>query len=178
MRALTTLLALIAIAATWFVFGPKRVSPPAQPTSAYLKAKGDALFAASFKQFSSSVVPLRSFEGKPVVVYFWATWCVECRDEAKALAALRNKHRASGLEVVGIGVDQSDRIERFVRDNQLDFPVFVGGSEGIEMSRKMGNLRAEMPFAAAVDRGGLVSAAHLGKFLATTPETMAAAALR
>ncbi len=178
MRALSILLALIAIPATWFVFAPAPVNLPAQPTPAYLKAKGDALFAASFKQFSSTAVPLRPFEGKPVVVYFWATWCVECRDEAKALAALRNKYRSSGLEVVGIGVDQSDRIEHFVRDNQIDFPVFVGGSEGIEVSRRMGNLRAEMPFVAALDRGGLVSAAHLGKFLPTTPESLAAAALR
>ena len=127
------------------------------------------------------MVPLAPFKGKPVVVYFWATWCVDCRDEAKALVALRDKYRASDLIVVGIGIDQSDRIERFVRDNTVDFPVFVGGSEGIEgieVSRKMGNLRAEMPFVAAINRGGLVTAAHLGKFQATTPETMATAALK
>lgn len=178
MRAVAILLALIAGAATWFVFGPRRIAPPAQPTAVYLKAKGDALFAASFKQFSSSVVPLAPFKGKPVVVYFWATWCDDCRDEAKALVALRDKYRASDLVVVGIGVDQSDKIKRFVRDNSVDFPVFVGGSEGIEVSRKMGNLRAEMPFVAAIDRAGLVTAAHLGKFQATTPETMATAALK
>ena len=178
MRVLTIVLALIAIVATWLVFGPRPDVPHAAPPPGYQKAKGDALFAASFKQFGSAVIPLRPFEGKPVIAYFWATWCAECRDEAKALVALRTKYRADDLAVVGIGVDQSDKIERFTRENDIDYPMFVGGSEAIELSRKMGNLRGEMPFIAAVDRHGVVTAVQFGKSQAETLDAMAAAALR
>ncbi len=178
MRALTIVLALLAVLVTWQVFGPPPPEPAATPPPGYQKAKGDALFAASYKQFSSVPVALRQFEGKPVIVYFWASWCVECRAEAKALNALRTRYRSSDLAVIGIGVDQSDSIARVSRESQLDFPVFVAGAEGIELSRRMGNLRGELPFVAAVDRQGLVSAMHLGKFLATTPEAMAMAALK
>ncbi len=178
MRALTIVLALLAGLVTWQVFGPPPPEPPATPPPGYQKAKGDALFAASYKQFSSVPVGLRQFEGKPVIVYFWASWCVECRDEAKALNALRTRYRSSDLAVIGIGVDQSDSIARFSRESQLEFPVFVGGAQGIELSRQMGNLRGELPFVAAVDRHGLVAATHLGKFQAATPAEMATAALK
>ncbi len=178
MRLLSTALGLIAIALTFWFFGPRPAPSPPQAPPGYQKAKGDALFASSFKQFSSAVVPLAPFEGQPVVVYFWASWCVPCRDEAQALLALQTKYRSNGLVVIGIGVDQSDNLQRFVRDLRIDHPVFAGGAAAIELSRKLGNLRLEMPFAAAVDRVGRVSATHLGKFGPATPETLAAAALR
>lgn len=153
-------------------------APPSEPPRGYQKAKGDALFAASFKQFSSARLPLRRFEGKPLVVYFWATWCKPCREETQALVELRAKHATDGLVVLGIGVDQSDRIRRFAEEARIDFPVFVGGGEAIELSKKLGNLLGEMPFVAAVDRQGSVGAVHLGAFDERTPAAMAAAALR
>ena len=178
MRVLTIVLALIAVVATWLVFGPRPDKPPAAPPAGYLRAKGDAFFASSFKQFGSAVLPLRPFEGKPVIVYFWATWCVECRDESRALLALQAKYRGSGLAVVGIGVDQADKIERFARENQIDYPVFVGGGEGIELARKMGNLRGDIPFIAAIDRRGQVTSVHVGKSRAATLEALATDALK
>lgn len=178
MRALTIGLGLIAVALTLWVFGPRPAPASQQPPPGYQKAKGDALFASSFKQFSSAVVPLAPFAGKPVLVYFWASWCIPCRDEAQALLALQAKYGSSRLVVIGIGVDQSDKLQSFVKDLKIDYPVFAGGAAAIELSRKLGNLRLEMPFTAAVDRRGRVSATHLGKFDAATPDTLAAAALQ
>lgn len=177
-RALTIVLAVLAVALSWRLFGPRPTAPPATPTPAYLEAKGNALFAASLRQFNPTLVPLRLYRGQPLVVYFWASWCVPCAEEAQALQRLYAKRRADGLVVLGIGVDQSDRIERFANDQQIDFPVFVGGAEGIALSKRLGNLRAEMPFAAAVDRQGRVVAVQLGKFKPDTPDALAAAALR
>ena len=177
-RALTLLLALAAAAATWFVFAPRAERPPAEPPAGYLKAKGEAFFGAAFKQFGPAVVSLRPYLGQPVIAYFWPSWCVECRAEAKALQGLQDLHRGSGLVVLGFGVDQSDRIERFVRENSLGYPVFVGGQAAIELSKKLGNLRERMPFVVAIDRQGQVVAAHLGKFEPHTAQEMAAAALR
>ena len=130
MRAVVLLLLLVAAAETFFVFGPDRDRrAAATPPVAYQQAKADALFASSFKQFSSTRVALAQFKGKPLIVYFWATWCAECKEEAKALAALQRQHEAGGLAVIGVGVDQSDQLERFMRENQLGFPVFVAGKD-------------------------------------------------
>jgi thiol-disulfide isomerase/thioredoxin len=44
-------------------------------------------------------------KGKVVLVEFWATWCVPCRQEMPELVKLEKKLRARGLDVVMISVD-------------------------------------------------------------------------
>ena len=151
--------------------------PSAAPSAEHQRAKGDAFLAASLKPFRGAPVPMRQFGERPLIVYFWASGCVPCRDEAKALLAQRTL-QPGGLTVVGVGVDQSDNIERVVRSQQIDAPVFVGGAQAIELSRRLGNLLGEMPFAVAIDRRGQVASTHFGAFKPGTSVALAAAALR
>lgn len=178
MRTVFGLLLVVAIVESIFVFAPMRVAPPLAPTAAYRQAKAEALFSASFKQFSSAKVDLAPLRGQALLVFFWASWCAECRDEAKALMALRARHAGDGLAVIGIGIDQSDQLQRVVREQGIDYPVFVAGQDGIELSRKLGNLLGELPFTAAIDRHGLYAASQLGKAAPTTLDALAAAALK
>lgn len=177
LKALVIGLALACVLATWFVLGPRATKPPAVPSPAYLQAKGDAFFAASFKRFGSAVQPLQPLRGKPVIAYFWASGCLACIDEVKALQALQDQHRARGLVVVGLGVDQSDLVERFVRDNKIAFTVFAGGQAAIDLSKKLGNLREGMPFVVALDQHGRAVLHHLGRFAPHTARDMVAAVL-
>src|SRR5687767_6319195 len=57
-------------------------------------------------------VELKQFRGKPVLLNFWATWCVPCRDEMPELETLYREHRNKGLVVLAVSVDD----ERFARD--------------------------------------------------------------
>ena len=176
--ALALTLAAVASVQTWFVFGPHADRPAATPPPGYLRAKGDALFSASFKKLGATNVDLQALRGKPVVAYFWPSWCVECATEAKTLQLLQDQHQVNGLVVLGFGVDQADRIERFARVNAIGFPVFVGGQASVDLSKKLGNLREGMPFVVAIDRQGQAVASHLGKFDSHTAQEMAVAALR
>ena len=126
-RVLALALAVVAAAATWFVFAPHTVGPPAGPPPGYLQAKGDALFNASFKPVSGAGAALPALRGQPLIAYFWPSWCGECAAEVKALQAVQDRHRNDGLVVLGFGVDQADRIERFARANAVGFAVFAGG---------------------------------------------------
>lgn len=178
LMALTWALALAAAAATWFVFAAPAVDAPAGPPPGYLQAKGDALFKASFKAVGVAGVPLSALRGKPLIGYFWPSWCVECAAEVTALQTMQDRHGNDGLVVLGFGVDQADRIERFARANGIGFPVFAGGQAAIDLSQSMGNLRAAMPFVVAIDRQGRAVASHLGRFGPHTAQDMAASALR
>ena len=175
---MTLALAVAAIAETWWAFGPRAERPRATPSPTEWRAKANALFAASFKPVGAARVELQNLVGKPVVAYFWPSWCIECASEIKALQSLHEQHRAGGLVVVGFGVDQTDQIERFAKVNGVDFPLFAGGQAAIDLSKRMGNLRAGMPFLVAVDRQGQQVASHLGKFGPQTAQDMVAQALK
>ncbi len=180
MRSFTLLLFIVACAVTYYVFSPRPVEPAAVAAAplAVRQAKGDALFASTFKRFSNDKLALAPLKGKPLIVYFWATWCAECRDGAVALMALQQRHDKDGLAVVAIGVDQSDKLASFVREHRISFPVYVAGQEGIDLSKRMGNLLGDLPYTVAIDRRGAFVAQGLGRHEHDTLEKLAAAALQ
>ncbi len=45
------------------------------------------------------------FQGKPVLITFWATWCEPCRDEFPMLNELAKEYAPKGLHVVGVNLD-------------------------------------------------------------------------
>ena len=180
MRSVTLLLFVVACAATYYVFSARLIDPVAAspPPLLFRQAKGEALFASTFKQFGSNKTTLAPLKGHPLIVYFWATWCAECREEAIALMLLQQHHDKDGLAVVAIGVDQSDKLASFVREHQINYPVYVAGQEGIDLSKRLGNLLGELPYTAAIDRRGVFVAQRLGRHAPETLETLAAAALQ
>ena len=79
--------------------------------------------------------------------------------------------------VIAIGVDQSDRVASVAHELQLDYPVFVAGQEGIDLSKRLGNLLGDMPYTAAFDRRGTFVAQRLGVHGPGTMDALAAVAL-
>ena len=70
----------------------------------------------------------RGFEGKAVLVNFWATWCGPCKIETPWLVELQNQYGAQGLQVVGVAMDDSgkDEIAKFAKDMGMNYPVLIG----------------------------------------------------
>jgi len=74
---------------------------------------------------------LSSFRGRVVVLNFWATYCVPCRKEMPALAAVQNAYAALGVQVVGATAESlgdREKILQFVKETKVNFPVWVGAS--------------------------------------------------
>ena len=176
-RSLTVVLLLVAVGGTFWVFRTPPVwQSPALPAG-YQKAKADALFASAFKQFDARASGLERFRGRPLIVYFWAAWCAPCRTDIKTLMTLQQRHAAEGLAVIAIGIDQSDTLQRIAREQGVDYPMFVAGDDGLALSKRMGNLLGQLPYAAAIDRHGVFAAQQLGTGAAGALESLAAAVL-
>ena len=70
----------------------------------------------------SGSITLSSLRGRPVVLNFWASWCVPCRDEAPLL---RQAERLYGDQVQFVGVDIRDARPdalRFVERYNIEYP--------------------------------------------------------
>ena len=82
------------------------------------------------KGLAAAVVAQR---GKVVVVNFWATWCVPCREEFPDLVRLEKAYRARGVSVLGVSIDlpkDMPRIEKFLAASAPDFPNYVKRAGG------------------------------------------------
>jgi thiol-disulfide isomerase/thioredoxin len=94
------------------------------------------------------------WEGKVLVLNFWATWCPPCLRELPLLDELQREHVDDGLQVVGIAIDKKEEVERFLADNPVAFPILLGDTDAVEMSRRLGNRLQGLPFTLIFDRSG------------------------
>jgi peroxiredoxin len=69
-------------------------------------------------------IRLEAFRGRTVVVNFWATWCAPCVAEMPSLSRLRERLAGSGVEVIGVNLQENAaRIRPFAESLGLDFPI-------------------------------------------------------
>lgn len=103
---------------------------------------------------------LADYQGKPVVLNFWASWCDPCKDEAPALNAAQKELAKVGGTIVGVTVDDSSPdSQKFVEDFELEFPSLrdVDGELGKDYGR------TGVPETFVIDREGRVVAVSRGQ---------------
>ena len=72
---------------------------------------------------------LKEYRGKWVLVNFWASWCIPCRDEAPELQKFQEEHGGKNFTVVGIDTqDLSDDGSKFAREYGLTYPLLHDGN--------------------------------------------------
>jgi thiol-disulfide isomerase/thioredoxin len=99
---------------------------------------------------------LSSYRGKIVVLNFWATWCIPCREEMPDLAAIQNEYAALGVQVVGAAADTiKERAEvlRFIKETRINFPVWLGATT---QDMKRFGLGPALPGTAIIARDGKI----------------------
>lgn len=68
-------------------------------------------------------IDTRDLRGKVVIVTFWATWCLPCREELPLLSRYAQQHAAHGLVVLGFSLDTPDQLPQVRKvANALSFP--------------------------------------------------------
>jgi len=128
---------------------------------------GSVLFAITLPDTAGAQQALSQWRGKVVVVNFWATWCVPCREEMPQFVQLQDEFRATGLQFVGIAVDQADKVDRFSAEIGLNYPALIGGYGALELARSLGDHLGVLPFTIILDRTGRIVYSQVGPLAAT-----------
>jgi cytochrome c biogenesis protein CcmG/thiol:disulfide interchange protein DsbE len=134
---------------------------PADASAAGVAVPGDQ--APSFDLPAlrgSGRVKLADFKGKPLVVNFWASYCIPCRKEFPLFKATQAKYKADGLQIVGITYrDLPGDARAFAKEHGATWPLANGG-DGDPVGRAYG-VRAN-PQTFFVNRDGTISARFYG----------------
>jgi len=91
--------------------------------SALARGESPPVPAGNFARFDGGRLSLTDFRGHPVVLNFWASWCVPCADEAPILEAIWDEFRGQGVVVIGVDTQDLEAPGKgFVRRHGLTYP--------------------------------------------------------
>lgn len=107
---------------------------------------------------------LSQWQGKVLLVNFWATWCPPCREEIPVFLSLRKKFSSDGFEVVGISIDDANKVKQYRRSMQIDYPLLDGEQSGMPLMVSLGNPTGGLPFSLLYDRSGDVVQIKTGAY--------------
>jgi len=100
---------------------------------------------------------LSALKGRVVVLNFWATYCIPCRQEMPDLAAIQNEYAALGVQVIGASTDaiaDQEKVLQFVKETKVNFPIWLGATAA-DMVRF--GLGTALPGTVVIGRDGRVS---------------------
>jgi peroxiredoxin len=122
-----------------------------------------ALMQVSLKDSGGRQRKMSEWQGKVLLINFWATWCPPCVSEMPELVALQNDLASKNLQVIGIGIDSPSNIREFAEKHQISYPLLLGGLEGSELSRQFGNESGGLPFTILIGADGTVRKTYMGR---------------
>lgn len=156
------ILALIAALAVASACGA--VGGAAQPSPSSMVVVGPGLLDRPAPVFdlldlAGQPVRLADYTGRPVIVNFWASWCIPCQQEFPMYRQVRLQYAAQGLEILGVVYqDSATRARAFMASHDAGWPALL--DPGGKTARAYGVLGIPMSF--FVDRHGVVRAVSYG----------------
>ena len=115
----------------------------------------------TFNDITGKKVSLSSFKGKVILLDFWATWCVPCKQEIPGFIELQKKYGARGLQIVGLSVDDPlSKAKEYAAQMKMNYPVLL--AEGTEQILEAYDPIPSIPVSIVIDRRGRIVARHLG----------------
>jgi thiol-disulfide isomerase/thioredoxin len=154
---------LAALAGTSLWLAGRNAAPPAIQ-SGPIDASPAAILSTRFADARGGQHTLAEFSGKVTVVNFWATWCTPCREEMPGFVKLQERWQVHGVQFIGLAQDDPEKVAAFGRELGINYPLWLGGAEVMDLSRRLGNRLGVLPHTVLLDAQGRVIDSRIGIF--------------
>ena len=111
---------------------------------------------------NGATVSAADFDGKVLLLNFWATWCKPCIEEMPMLTRLQHSYAGRGVQVVGIALDDPDKAREFASELAVNYPILVGFTDTVLAGRRYGNRSGMLPYSVLVGVDGIIRWTFLG----------------
>ena len=168
------LLAVVLLAGWAGSGGNSGVTDVGGSASAVVYATGHRPLAPEFTgtTLTGSQLSFSAYRGQVVVLNFWGSWCVPCREEASTLAAVAARYQPSGVSFLGVDVrDTAASARAFARSFHITYPSVSDPGSAITLDFTAVVPIAGTPTTLVIDRTGHVAGAVFGTV--TYPELTA-----
>ena len=123
----------------------------------------DRLPQFSLADRAGKATSIASFGGKSLMINFWATWCAPCRSEIPLLEALHAEWAGREVSVVGIAVDDRNKVLDFADRFKIGYPLLIGEQDALDAATAFGLESPVFPFTVFTDRRAEIVAVFVGE---------------
>jgi peroxiredoxin len=100
---------------------------------------------------------LADWKGKVIILNFWASWCSPCLYEIRDFVAYQAQYNTRGLQIIGVGLDEENKLRNVQRTLEINYPVLVADlKKNPDLMKTWGNDSGVVPFSVVIDRNGQV----------------------
>ena len=101
------------------------------------------------------------WDGKVLIINFWATWCPPCRKEIPMLIGLQEHYGRAGMQLIGIALDEPSSVQAYSKAMGINYPILIGDSGTIVSS--YGNDLGALPYTVIIGRDSKIALVKLGE---------------
>jgi len=104
------------------------------------------------------------WDGKLLVINFWASWCEPCLREMPAFTQLQQHYRDQGVQFIGVALDDVRDVNAFLSglEPRINYPILLGDGNTFETPMAYGNQYGILPHTVIVDKTGKIAYSHFG----------------
>lgn len=123
----------------------------------------NAFFGTTLPDENGQQQKLSQWQGKTVVLNFWATWCAPCREEMPELSELHTSYQDKNIVVLGVALDEIDAIKAFTNETPVSYPLFSAEDIGGQLAANLGNDKSALPYTVIIKPDGTIANTYFGR---------------
>ncbi|ORU89501.1 MAG: redoxin [Cycloclasticus sp. symbiont of Poecilosclerida sp. M] len=110
----------------------------------------------SLPDLERKVRHINEWDGKVIILNFWATWCPPCRKEIPEFVKLQDEYRNQGVQFIGVAIDNEQSVSQFAFEMDMNYPSLIAEIKGIGLAQQYGNRAGALPYSVIIDRHGQI----------------------
>ena len=122
-----------------------------------------AVWDAQLPDLAGQTQALKQWQGKVVVLNFWAPWCPPCRKEIPGFIRQQDSLGVQGLQIVGVALDEAEKVQAYADETGINYPILLGEMQAVALGQAAGNRLGGLPYTAIFNRQGQVVATLVGE---------------
>lgn len=149
------LVALVAVVAGFKLQQKGQSAKIAEPATEQL--------SFSFPDIKGQQQAIQQWQGKILIINFWATWCGPCLKEIPEFIQWQQAYQDKNVQFVGIAVDDQQSVVDYLKTIHINYPILIAGDAGSLLSHQLGNLINAVPFTVIVNAQGQIVHRQFGE---------------